>query len=160
MNDKIEYEEIYPVDYGILTRIMSASFNEDTAMHTNLKEDGPTGYNDGRLIKKLNEHKDFESYKIIYRNNIIGAYTVGINVNSEYTLEMLFIDPGYRKNNMGTIVWKGIEQKYIEAKKWTVETPNYSKRNYHFYTEKCGFTFVEERKYSDDCKSFVFEKIT
>lgn len=32
-------------------------------------------------------------------------------MNSEYILEMLFIDPDYRKNNMEIIVWKDIEQK-------------------------------------------------
>jgi hypothetical protein len=54
MNNKISYLKISPVDYEILTRIMASAFNEDTSIHTNLKEDGPTGYNDGRLIKWLN----------------------------------------------------------------------------------------------------------
>lgn len=159
MNNKIEYQKIYSSDYGILTRIMTSAFNEDISMHTNLKEDGPTGYNDGRLIKKLNEHENFESYKIIYKNNIVGAYTVGINQNNEYTLEMLFIDPDYREKHLGTIVWKDIERKYIDAKKWTVETPNYSKRNYNFYTKKCGFTFFRENICNNGCESLVFEKI-
>lgn len=93
INNNIEYQKIYKVDYEILTRVMTSAFNEDTAIHTDLKEEGPTGYNDGRLIKRLNNRQDFESYKIIYQNNIIGAYTVGIKQNCEYTLEMLFIDP-------------------------------------------------------------------
>jgi len=96
---------------------MTSAFNEDTSMHTNLKEDGPTGYNDGRLIKKLNEHENFESYKIIYQNNIVRAYTVGIDQNNEYTLEMLFIDAGYRKNHLGTIVWKDYRTKIYRCKK-------------------------------------------
>ena len=159
MNNNIEYQRIYPVDYEILTRIMTSAFNEDTSMHTDLKEDGPTGYNDGRLIKRFNNHEDFESYKIIYQNNIIGAYTVSIKQNDEYTLEMLFIDPDYREKHLGTIVWNDIEQKYKYAKKWILETPNYSKRNHHFYTEKCGFTFYQEKIYTNDCKSFIFIKV-
>jgi len=137
---------------------MTSAFNEDTSMHTDLKEDGPTGYNDGRLIKRLNEHEGFESYKIIYQNNVIGAYTVGIKQNDKYTLEMLFIDPDYREKHLGTIVWNDIEQKYKCAKKWNLETPNYSKRNHHFYTEKCGFTFYRENIYNNGCKSFIFKK--
>jgi hypothetical protein len=159
MNNKIEYEKIYSADYGILTKIMTSAFNEDTSMHTGLDEDGPTGYNDGSLIKKLNEHENYESYKIIYENNIIGAYTIGFNRNDEYTLEMLFIDPSYRENHLGTLVWNHIEHKYINAQKWTVETPNYSKRNHHFYTDRCGFKFVREHTYNNDCKSFIFEKL-
>ncbi|KAJ49642.1 putative acetyltransferase [Clostridium tetanomorphum] len=158
INNKISYEKIYPVDYEILTRIMTSAFNEDTSMHTDLKEDGPTGYSDGSLIKKLNEHKDFESYKIIYKNNIVGAYTIGIKENNEYTLELLFINSDYRKDHLGTMVWKDIEQKYKDAKKWTVETPDYSKRNHHFYTKKCGFIFCRENICANGSKSFIFEK--
>jgi hypothetical protein len=158
MNNNLEYKKIYPTDYEILTRIMTAAFNEDTAINTNLKEDGPTGYNDGTLIKKLNEHEGFQSYKIIYENNIVGAYTVEITHNDEYTLEMLFIDPKYRNEHLGTLVWKDIEEKYTAAKSWTVETPDYSKRNHHFYTEKCGFTFYKENIHANGCKSFVFRK--
>lgn len=158
MNNKISYLKIYPVDYEILTRIMTLAFNEDTSIHTNMKEDGPAGYNDGSLIKWLNEHDGFESYKVVYDNNIVGAYTVGIKQNNEYTLEMLFIDPSYRESHLGTIVWKDIEQKYINAKRWTVETPDYSKRNHHFYTKKCGFAFYRENLCDNGSKSFIFIK--
>lgn len=158
MDNKLEYKKVYSADYDILTKIMTSAFNEDTSMHTDLKEDGPAGYNDGSLIKKLNEHENYESYKIIYKNNIVGAYTVAANPNKEYSLEMLFIAPIYRKDHLGTAVWKDIEQKYAAAKRWTVETPDYSKRNHHFYTEKCGFRFLKENVCSNGCKSFIFEK--
>lgn len=42
---------------------MISAFNEDTAMHSDLKEDGPTGYNDGSLIKLLNEMKNLKAIK-------------------------------------------------------------------------------------------------
>jgi predicted acetyltransferase len=158
-NNKIKYEKINESDYKILTRIMTLAFNEDTSIHTELKEDGPSGYNDGSLIKKLNEHEGFESYKIIYEDNMIGAYTVGMKENNEYTLEMLYIDPEYRENHLGTMVWKDIEQKYSSAKSWIVETPDYSKRNHYFYTNKCGFTFSRENIYDDGSKSFIFQKV-
>ena len=158
MSSKISYQKISQNDYETLTRIMTSAFNEDTSMHTNMKKDGPTGYNDGSLIKWLNEHEDFESFKVIYEGNIIGAYTVDIKPNYEYSLEMLFIDPDYSGNHFGSFVWEDIEQKYVNARRWTVETPDYSKRNHHFYTEKCGFKFLRENIYSNGSKSFVFEK--
>lgn len=158
MNNKIEYKKIHSNDYEILTKIMTLAFNEDTSIHTELNEDGPTGYNDGTLIKKLNENEDFESYKIIYENNIIGAYTIGVKDNNEYILEMLFINPEYRENHLGTIVWKDIELKYSNAKRWIVETPDYSKRNHYFYTVKCGFNFSMEKIYDNGSRSYVFQK--
>jgi hypothetical protein len=71
---------------------------------------------------------------------------------------MLHIDPIYRGKHLGTIVWKDIEQKYADAKRWTVETPDYSTRNHYFYTNNCGFTFVKENIFDNGCKSYVFEK--
>ncbi|MBU3189407.1 GNAT family N-acetyltransferase [Clostridium bowmanii] len=127
-------------------------------MHTDLKEDGPTGYNDGSLIKLLNENEKYENYVIVYDNNTVGAYTVALKPNNEYNLEMLYIDPKYRENHLGAIVWKDIEEKYIAAKKWTVETPDYSKRNHHFYTQKCGFVFHRENLCPNGAKSYIFEK--
>lgn len=159
MNDKLAYLKINPDDYKILTKIMTSAFNEDTSMHTDLKEDGPLGYNDGRLIKWLNEHDGFESFKVIYNGTIAGGYTVSIKPNNEYSLEMLFIDPEFRNAHLGSIVWKDIESRYPDAKKWTVETPDYSKRNHHFYRDKCGFKFKRENICSNGDKSFIFEKI-
>lgn len=159
MNKKLQYLNINACDYKELTRIMTDAFNEDTRLHTDLEQDGPDGYNDGTLIKWLNENKSFESYKVIYKDEIVGAYSVGIKRNNEYSLEMLFIDPKYRQEHLGSIVWKDIEQKYANAKKWTVETPDYSKRNHHFYTKKCGFVFRRQKVYQSGDKSFIFEKI-
>ena len=156
---KLLYLKIYPIDYKALTKIMISSFNEDTSMHTDLKEDGPTGYTDGSLIKLLNEHEKYKSYKIVYDNNTVGAYTISLKPHNEYSLEMLYIDPKYRKNHLGSIVWKDIEEKYIDAKKWTVETPDYSKRNHHFYTQKCGFVFHRENTCPNGAKSYIFEKL-
>lgn len=160
MHNETVYCKIYDEDYEELTKIMTSAFNEDTSMHTELKEDGPTGYDDGSLIKLLNEHENFESKKIIYNNTTVGAYTVGIKPNNEYSLEMLFIDPKYRKNHLGSIVWTAIEDSYMDAKKWTVETPCYSNRNHHFYTEKCGFVFHKQNICDNGCISFVFDKTT
>jgi len=158
MEEVIVYAKISHEDYDILTKIMTEAFNEDTRIHTNLKEDGPKGYNDGRLIRILNESVNYESYEIIYNDNIIGGYTIEILPNYEYRLEMLFIDPLYRGNHFGSNVWSHIEKEYPDAKKWTVETPSYSKRNHYFYIRKCGFTFKEEKVYENGEKSIIFEK--
>ncbi len=156
--NKLTYEKIYPCDYEALTNIMIGAFNEDTAMHTEMEADGPTGYNDGSLIKRLNEHENYESYKVIYEGNIIGAYTIANNYTNEFSLEMLFITPKLRGFHLGSMVWKYIEEKYSNAKLWTVETPDYSIRNHHFYTINCGFTFLKENRFDNGSKSFVFHK--
>lgn len=64
----------------------------------------------------------------------------------------------YREYHLGYIVWKHIEENYVDAEVWIVETPDYSKRNHHFYSKKCGFTFLKENKCSNGAVSFVFRK--
>lgn len=159
MSNKLEYRAITPEDYQKLTDIMTLAFNEDTAMHTDLKEDGPNGYNDGSMIRRLNEQKGLESFKILYEDETVGAYTVRPMPEQEYILELLFLSPDCRKEHLGTAVWHDIEQKYRDAKKWTLETPAYSKRNHHFYSAKCGFSFVCERPCGNGASTYVFEKI-
>ena len=43
------YQKIEPVGFNECTRIMTAAFDWDTALHTDLLHDGPRGY-DGRLV--------------------------------------------------------------------------------------------------------------
>ena len=52
-----------------------------------------------------------------------------------------------------------LEEEYTEARTWMLETPDYSKRNHHFY-EKCGFKKIGEHVFEDGGKSFVFIKHT
>ncbi|MBU3102722.1 GNAT family N-acetyltransferase [Clostridium gasigenes] len=158
MIGNIIFSKIIVDDYKKLTDIMTRAFNEDTSMHTKLKEDGPKGYNDGSLIKKLNENIKNTSMKILYKNEVVGAYTIYEGDNETFYLDMLFIDPNYKNKSLGKLTWQHVEETYRTAKKWSVETPEYSKRNHYFYREKCGFILTGEKIYEDGEKSYIFEK--
>ncbi len=139
MNEKIiEYEEILEEDYEVLTDIMTLAFNDDTVMHTSMTEDGPSGYNNSTLLKKLNEKKNSVSRKISVNKEVVGAYTVSYE-GTDYTLEMLFINPKYKNMQLGHRVWKDIETEFSKAGRWFLSTPSYSRRNIYFYSNKCGF---------------------
>ncbi len=153
----LSFEAIYEEDYNTLTEIMKRAFDDDTKMHTDLLEDGPKGYDDGSLIRKLNENPELISSKILSEGKIIGAFSVK-DEGEICTLDMIFINPTEKNKGLGLIVWEYMENHYSKEKKWIVETPSYSKRNYNFYTKKCGFTFVCEKFYSKEDSSFVFEK--
>lgn len=49
MIDNIVFTKITADDYEELTEIMTRAFNQDTNMHTDLKEDGPVVYNDRNI---------------------------------------------------------------------------------------------------------------
>ncbi len=154
----IDYCDIQEKDFEILTEIMTEAFNDDTKMHTNLIEDGPVGYNDGTLIRKLCSNKKCISQKIILNSKIIGAYTILPKSQDTCELEMLFLDPTIKSKGIGFMTWQHIENTYTWSKKWIVETPAYSKRNYYFYTKKCGFITVNQKQYEDGEQSYIFEK--
>lgn len=152
----LHYAPILPQDYPVLTQIMTAAFDEDTRLHTSLLHDGPAGYNDGTLIRKLNENPDFISEKVLLDDKIIGAYTIS-HKPEQNILELLFLDPDCGNQGLGTQIWNHIEEHFSNCSRWVLETPSYSTRNHHFYTKKCGFHFVCEKQYPD-ATSFVFEK--
>jgi len=154
----LTYKILEQSDIPELTPIMKAAFDTDTRMHTDLEEDGPNGYDNGELLQKLMRLENAES-KVIYVDSImVGGYTI-IKEKDIYTLDMLFIDPSCSSRGIGTMVWQDIEKEYTEAKTWMLETPDYSKRNHHFY-EKCGFKKIKEHSFENDSKSFVFIKHT
>ncbi len=154
----IIYENILEEDYKVLTDIMTRAFDDDTRMHTNLQADGPRGYNDGSLLRKLNENIKYISRKIILDGVIVGGYTVEIAENHA-ELIMLFLDPEIKNMGIGLAVWNDIEKTFNKVERWIVETPSYSQRNISFYTKKCGFIFIEEKVYGDEEKSVIMEKI-
>lgn len=152
----ITYDKIEEDDYNILTQIMIEAFNDDTRMHTDLQSGGPRGYDDGTLIRKLSTQKSYLSQKICIGGQIVGAYVVELG-DEEYVLEMLFLNPTIKNAGIGHKVWQHIEDTYSQAKVWKLETPDYSKRNHHFY-EKCGFLFIGENTYHNGGKSFSYKK--
>lgn len=152
----LTYKALEQSDIQVLTPIMKEAFDTDTKMHTDLKEDGPNGYDNGELLKKMLYLDNAES-KVIYIDGIVlGGYAIIKNKNV-YTLNLLFIDPVYASKGIGTKVWMDIEKEYTEAKTWVLETPDYSKRNHHFY-EKCGFKKMEDHLFENKDKSIRFIK--
>ena len=155
----LQFLPITPEDYPVLTQIMTAAFDEDTRLHTSLLHDGPRGYNDGTLIKKLHEIPGYLTEKVVLDGKVIGGYTVCYQ-QERSILDLLFLSPDVGGQGIGTQVWQHIEHHFADTRCWEVETPSYSKRNHYFYTKKCGFHFVREKQYSDDSSSFIFEKET
>ena len=148
------YQKIEPVDFNECTRIMTAAFDWDTALHTDLLHDGPRGYDDGSLIQKRYSDPSCQCYKVLLGKKMIGGYVQ----NDCGILDLLFLDPTLGNRGFGSEIWRHIEQSHPSITHWTVETPSYSTRNHHFYTRKCGFHFTKEYFYPDGASSYFFQK--
>ena len=58
---KLTYKKLEESDIMELTPIMKAAFDMDTKLHTDLEEDGPKGYDNGELLKRLMNLSNTES---------------------------------------------------------------------------------------------------
>ncbi len=147
-------------DIDVLIPIMTDAFNKDAEIH--LGKDvkfGPPGYDNGEFLRKWGLAEDSESYKIYYNDKIIGACILWINENKENFLGTIFIEPEYESKGIGTVVWKLIENKYPDTKKWSTETPGFSRRNHNFYVNKCGFKIIKiDSPYDFLEASYLMEK--
>ncbi len=155
----LRFEKMTENDVDALTAIMKRAFDEDTKRHLGEEEGGPPGYNNGAFLRKWYLSRGAEAYRISVEDALIGGIIVFINHSNVNFLGNMFIDPLYQDKGLGTIIWSFIEQKYPQTKKWKTETPGFSKRNHHFYVNKCGFHIVKidnpNNKYEE---SYVLEK--
>lgn len=91
----------------------------------------------------LNNKENMYSYCVKQNNKIIGGFIVNINNDTNInTLELFFIDPSVHSKGVGLLVWNSIEQMFPNTIKWIAQTPFFSKRNIHFYLNKCKFKIV------------------
>ncbi|MBM7833165.1 GNAT family N-acetyltransferase [Clostridium sardiniense] len=158
-NKTLRFEPITKDDIIPLTDIMTRAFDSDSKLHTDNEKDGPTGYDNGDFLRKWALESPSESYKILLDNRLIGSFIVFINENQENYLGNIFIDPDIHNKGLGLKVWKYIESKYPNTKKWTTETPGFSKRNHNFYVNKCGFKIVKILNPHDlHIETYVLEK--
>lgn len=148
------FEKIQEEDYENIIQIMTRAFDDDTQIHTGDKAGGPSGYDNGELLKKLMD--SFHARKIKYRGKILGIFALKIEKN-QGILELFCIDPSYKSKGHGTKIWHEIEKAY-PVKVWYLETPDYSVRNRYFYEKKCGFSVIGKKKYEKTAAPICFQR--
>ena len=156
----LKFEAFKESDINTFTPVMKAAFDHDVYVHTGKKEGGPTGYDNGDLFRKYYLDEDFTSFKISKNGKSVGGLCVKINTDKINYLANIFIDPKMQGQNLGKIIWDFAEQTFPDTIKWTTETPAFSRRNHHFYVNKCGFKIVRigNPKSDDDTGIYFMEK--
>jgi len=157
--DSIGFNRFSKESIDELTSIMKRAFDADTKLHLGIEAGGPTGYDNGDYIRRWYFGDDKDAYCIYQGDQLIGGICISIGGNGENHLINIVIDPLCHNKGVGIIVWKYIEQKYPDTKVWKTETPGYSKRNHHFYVNKCGFKIVKINNPKDKINEcYVLEK--
>lgn len=124
-------------DAETLVSVQIRAFHDDTRLY-GVELGGPEGYDSvDHMLEKMQKHP---SHKIVVDGKIVGGIVVFDRGEGNYHLDVIFIDPDYHNQGIGTQALQFLEQTY-PAKKWTLDTPLYATRNHHFY-EKMGFVKV------------------
>lgn len=150
----ITFRSITNEDFDFLQATLVSSFNADAALSYGPgAEDGPPGYNDGRLVTKLLTDPTLISWLILKDAQPCGFLT--FSIGSPNWLHYFCLHADFINQQLGTQAWQAFEA--VQTGTWRLETPSSSCRNQHFY-EKIGFQKIGQQHYSVDSSSFIYEK--
>lgn len=160
MAHSIQFVAMEEQDVEELTPMMKRAFDEDTRIHLGREAGGPPGYDDGSFLRHWGFQPGCTSFKIYEGERLIGAILLWIHSHHENFLGNIFLDPNVENKGIGTEVWKKVETMYPDTISWSTETPIFSRRNHHFYINKCGFHCIAIKHPKDPEEgSFVLKKV-
>ena len=149
----IWFERAVPSDAQTLVAIQIAAFHHDSVVYPGVAVGGPPGYDSvENLVDKI-QHSI--CYKIMQSERCIGGIVVFDEGEGHLHLDLLYIEPDYHNQGIGTNAIQFLEAQH-PAQKWTLDTPQYAIRNQHFY-EKFGYSKVGEF-FDGEVMLFSYEK--
>lgn len=137
-----------------LVPVQILAFHHDAKLYPGVDIGGPPGYDSVEAMREKIETD--ECYTIFDDKTCIGGMVIYVKDEGHYHLDLIFIDPAYHNQGIGSRAMQFIEKTY-PAKRWTLDTPKYAIRNQHFY-EKFGYVKVREFE-ADDIILIAYEKI-
>ncbi len=157
----LEFDVLKEEDIDELTKVMERAFDEDTRIHLSEPKGGPEGYENGEFLRRYGLHPDSEAYKISEDGKLIGGIILWINKETNVNfLGCVFVDVNRQNKGTGKSIWDFIEQEYPDTVKWCTETAAFSRRNHHFYVNKCGFHIVRiEEPMNPREGNYIMEKV-
>ncbi len=99
---------------------------------------GPPGYDSPDHQRRMIENTSGEYLKILYDGKIVGGTTVYRVSDTHYEIFNVFIDPDYHRKGIGKESFRLTMERYPQAKKWTLDTPEWNTRTKGYY-EHLGF---------------------
>lgn len=131
----IKIERANEKDACKITEIKTAAFNKEINTYLG-RNGGPPGYN--KVESELDIIHNLIAYKILLKDEIIGAFFLIPKDKGEMCFEDFVIEPKFQGRGFGYTVLQLVEKSYPEIKKWYLSTPIFSVGNQHLY-EKFGY---------------------
>ncbi len=84
------------------------------------------------------------AYKAVSDGELVGGAIVVLDREKSYGhLDFLYVKSGIQSRGIGKFLWNSIEESHPEIRVWETCTPDFEKRNIHFYINICRFHIVE-----------------
>lgn len=153
----ITLERATSADAAQLTEVQTRTFDADSRGHGQGERGGPPGYDS--VAWQIDMMQRGQYFKIIAGQRIIGGAIVFDYGYGHFELGRIYLDPDFQNRGLGSIAMQLIEQQFSDAERWTLDTPDWAKRNHHFY-EKLGYVKVGEEVVEElaGLRLFLYEK--
>jgi GNAT superfamily N-acetyltransferase len=135
-------EPAQKIDAEALAGISKDAFYTDNKLDSFLEvfgpqsPGGPPGYDSPDFQKFIMKIMNY--YKILVDDKIVGGLFFSSANRDHYVLERIFVSPSYHRKGIARRAMELILDKHLDAKFWTLGTPNWNRRTQKFY-EKLGF---------------------
>ena len=150
----VTIERATEADAEALVRVQIAAFHHDAELYPGVEIGGPPGYDS--VAHALQKIREDECYKIVAAGRCIGGIVIFVMDPGHYHLDLVYLDPAYHNQGIGTQAMRFIERAY-PARRWTLDTPTWAVRNRHFY-EKLGYVKTGEFVADDGTPLIAYEK--
>jgi len=134
---KITIERAEPDDAERLADISMRAFDSDIEVGAPGKG-GPPGYDSPEHQRRMIKNPSSDYLKILYDGKIVGGTTAYRMSDTHYEIFNVFIDPDYHRKGIGRESFRLIMERYPQAKRWTLDTPEWNTRTKAYY-EHLGF---------------------
>lgn len=155
MADSIEVVSAAPEDAEVLADISKRAFESDVDVGSTVKG-GPMGY-DSVDVHRRDAMRDWLDYlKVLFDGKIVGGMRVYKMHPGHYEIMGVFVDPYYHRKGIGKRSFEIVLEMYADAKKWTLDTPDWNIRTKNFY-EKLGFVQYGVMRWERDFELRAYE---
>jgi GNAT superfamily N-acetyltransferase len=115
------------------------------------EEGGPPGYDSAEW--QTETAQGATAYLVIELGDSVVGGIILFGSAGDYWIGKMFIDPCQQGRGLGSEALAHMEREYSDARRWSLETPAWNRRNHNFY-EKAGFT----RAGTSESGDYLFEK--
>jgi replication factor A1 len=110
-------------------------------------------------VHRRDAMRDWLDYlKVLYDGKIVGGMRVYKMGAGHYEIMGVFVDPDYHRKGIGKRSFEIVLEMYADAKKWTLDTPDWNIRTKNFY-EKLGFAQYGVMRWEPDFELRAYELI-